>query len=130
VLARLNQVNGVEYSFTNESGTLIRLSLRPRTDPGRVTAEASRALREQVGDRVGVQLGRREATAALQREEWRNESRVTESWAVGMRAAPDVRTPARRGWLTVLLGCVAVGLWLLWRRHSKASAEREYGLQA
>jgi hypothetical protein len=123
VLARLNEVSGVEGSFANQSGTLIRLSLRPGADPKRVAVEASRVLREQTGDRVGVRLEEGATAAALQREDWRDEGRVAESISAGTPTDParavEPRPPERHGLLIVFFGCAAVGLWLLWRRICK-----------
>jgi hypothetical protein len=138
-LARLNQMSGVAGSFTNASGTLIRLSLQPGADPGHVAALASRVLREQTRDHVGVRLGGGTAATALQTEDWRDAGRVAEGLAAGTRTDPtradptradptrtdptqavEARPSERHGLLAVLLGCVAVGLWLLWRRHRQA----------
>jgi hypothetical protein len=134
-------MNGVEYSFTNESGTLILLSLRPGVDPGRVTVEANRVLREQTGDRVGVRLGGGTAATALQRESWQDAGRVAAGLAAGTRTDPTQTDPTQQDptraveagppgshWLlAVLLGCAAVGLWLLWRRYRKAPEAAETG---
>jgi hypothetical protein len=126
VLARLDQIDGVESSFANESGTLIRLSLRPGADPGKVAGAIRRVLSEQVRDRVPVPLGERAAAAALQREEWRDKSQVTEFPATEMdtsvRRAPAVLA-------VLLLGFAAVGLGLLWWRHQRrlAGEEQEVG---
>ena len=147
MLARLNQVNGVGSSYANESGSLIRVSLRPGADPARVAAEAGRVLREQAGDRVADRLGERATTAALQKEQWRDASQVAENSAPAARAAqtqssatpsgaarpvePAVETtssettsPQRYGLLLLLLACAAVGLWLVWRRHRKVAAQK------
>jgi hypothetical protein len=126
VLARLGQIDGVEESFANETGSLIRLSLRPGADSERVAAAASRVLYEQSGEHVGVRLATGESAAALRGEEWRHESQVAERAAAakqtGAGQAPEVPT-SHGGMLWVfLLACAAVGLWLLWR-HRKASAE-------
>jgi hypothetical protein len=126
VLARLGQIDGVEGSYANESGTLIRLSLRPGADPERVAAEARRILSEQVEDRTAVRLEGGEASAALRREEWRDERRVAESVAAEMRPAEvqasEGGTP-RGVLLALLLAGIAFVLWLLRRRQRQAAAE-------
>jgi hypothetical protein len=127
VLALLDQIDGVERSFANESGTLIQLSLRPGADPQRAVAAASHVLRQQVEDRIALPLSPTEGAAALQREEWRNENQPTTS-SVAATMAPKVSPPGgqpgprpvRRALLGLLLGCLAVGLWLLWRWHRNA----------
>ena len=125
MLARLGQIDGVEGSYANESGTLIRLSLRPGADPERVAAEARRILSEQVEDRTAVRLDGGEAGAALRREEWRDPRRVAQSLAAETQAA-EVRTSEgntpRGVLLALLLAGIAVVLWLLWR-HRQAAAE-------
>lgn len=114
MLARLDQIDGVESSYANGSGTLIQLALRPGADPGKVAGAAQRVLSEQVEDRVTVQLRGRAAAAALQREEWRDKSQVAELAATEM-ATPGRGAPALLA--VLLVGCTAVCLGLLWRRH-------------
>jgi len=124
VLARLGQIDGVEGSYANESGTLIRLSLRPGADPERVATEARRILSEQVEDRTAVRLDGAAAGAALRREEWRDQRRVAQGLAAETQAA-EVRTSEgnrlRGVLLALLLAGIAVVLWLL-RRHRQAAA--------
>jgi hypothetical protein len=120
VLARLDQIDGVESSYANESGTLIRLALRPNANLTRVTGAVRRVLSEQVENRVPVQLSRQVAAVALQREEWRDKGQLAEL------AATEMSTTARRApWLlaVLLLGLVAVGLGFLgWRYRRKSTA--------
>jgi hypothetical protein len=134
VLARLNQLTGVEASFTNASGTLIRLSLQPGADPGRVAVEASRALRAQTRDYAGVRLGGGTAATALRAEDWQDAGQVAKGLTAGTRTDPTQTDPLQAaeagpqecpGLLAVLLACAAVGLWLLWRRYRKAPAAGE-----
>jgi len=118
VLARLDQIDGVESSYANESGTLIRLALRPNANLTRVTGAVRRVLSEQVEDRVTMQLSGQVAAVALQRQEWRDKTKVAEL------AATEMGTSARRApWLlaVLLLGWVAVGLGLLWWRYRRKS---------
>jgi hypothetical protein len=111
VLARLDQIDGVESSYANGSATMIRLSLRPGADPGKVARAVQRVLSEQVEDRVSVQLGGGVAAVALRREEWRDKSQVAEFAATETGTFPR-RAPGLLAML--LLGCAAVGLSLIW----------------
>jgi hypothetical protein len=130
VLARLDQTGGVQSSYTNESGTLIWLSLRPGADPAEATAAVGRALREEVGDRVPVRLEGRAAAAALREQPWRDKSWLTPQERRDkdqVPADPATATPTPGDGVSVLLvvlllGCAAVGLGLLWRRHRKRRA--------
>ena len=119
MLARLSQVNGVQSSSINESGTLIRLTLHPGADPERVAAEASRVVREQVQDRIADRVGGGDAATAVQQEEWLDERRVAARNAAGI-AAPQVRQ-SRGVWWGVLLVFMVISLWLLWRRYRGAA---------
>jgi hypothetical protein len=119
VLAYTDQIDGVGSSFANESGTMIRLTLRPGADPRKVAGAVRRVLREQTEDLVPVPLGDGAAAAALQREEWRDKSQIAELAA--METGTDVhRTP--RMLVALFLGWVAVGLGLLWWRHRRRLA--------
>jgi hypothetical protein len=114
VLAYMDRIDGVAYSSVNESGTLIRLSLRPGADPRRVAGAVRRVLREQTKDLVPVQLAGAATAAALQREQWRDKSQLTQLAA----SATDTevrRTPMLL--VALFLAWVAVGLGLLWWRH-------------
>jgi hypothetical protein len=122
VLARLDQIGGVDCSFANGSGTLIRLSLRPGADPAKVTGTVRRVLSEQLSDRVPVPLGGRVAAAALQREVWRDKSQFAESAATEMGTSVR-RAPALPA--ALLLVCAAVGLGLLWWQHRRRLAAED-----
>jgi hypothetical protein len=116
VLARLDQIEGVESSSANESTTLIRLSLRPGVDSRKVAEKVQRVLSQQIGDRVAVQLSGRATTAALQREEWRDKTRIVELAAAEMN-------PSEQGapWLlaVLLLAWAAIGLGLLYWQYRR-----------
>jgi hypothetical protein len=121
VLTSLNQLPGVGDSYTNESGTLIRLTILPGTDPGRAAAAASRVLRAHTGDRIAVLLKGRAAAGALRAEDWRGERQL----AAGLAAAtptdathmPEGSGRGGHGLLLVILASAAVVYWLLWRRR-------------
>jgi hypothetical protein len=126
VLARLGQIDGVESSFANQSGTLVRTSLRPGADPAKVAREVQLVLSEEAGNRdttrsnAGVPpLGERSANTALREEKWRDSTEVARQAAAGETPgdAPVSRWP---GWLLALLVCVALGLALLWLRRGLA----------
>jgi hypothetical protein len=127
VLARLNQIDGVDSIFINEPDTLIRVSLRPDADPEKVAREVQRTLREQAGDPVTVRLGGEAAASALQGEKWHRKSQVAESAATEIPAAAG-RAPAVP--VALLLACIAVVLGLLWwwhRRSQAVSSPRQLG---
>ncbi len=129
MLARLNQIDGVQSSSANESGTLIRLSLRPGADPKRVTAGARRVLSKQVEDRVPVPLGGKEATAALQTEKWRDKTWVAASIESTTTAMPTSAHRASAALPALLLGCIAIGLGLFWWWHRRRLASQEKGAE-
>jgi hypothetical protein len=115
VLARLDQLDGVECSFVNESGTLIRLSLRPEADPAKVAEGVRRILRQAGEDgvpgppgREASPLGEAAAAAALLEEQWRDRTQE-----VAALAATDPLTSVRLA-LALLLVCVVVALRFLW----------------
>jgi hypothetical protein len=114
VLARLDQIDGVKRSYTNRSGTLIRLSATPGTDPEAVAARAEAILTQEEEDRIAVRLSREAADEALAREEWRDRARVAELSAIELRTL--LRLPVL---LALGAGLLLAGLWLLWRRHRR-----------
>jgi hypothetical protein len=122
LLARLDQINGVESSFANGSGTLIRLSLRPGANPESIAREVRRVLTEQVEDRTPVQLGPKAIATALQQEEWRDKTQVAEL------ARTERETSAYLGpaiWGAVLLSCTALGLGFVWWRYCRRLLREE-----
>ena len=68
VLTRLNKIGGVEKSFTNRTGTLLRISVAPSADRDKVAA----AVREDLSkdNRKPVLLARDESEQALAKEKW------------------------------------------------------------
>jgi hypothetical protein len=69
VLARLNKIDGVEKSFSNWPGTLLRISVAPSADRDKDAA----AVREDLtkDNRKPVLLTGAELKQALEKEEWR-----------------------------------------------------------
>ena len=130
MLAQLSQISGVQGTFANGSGTLVQLALAPGADPGRVILEASRSLQAQVGDRVAVPLGAKDAAAALRTEEWQDENTLAKSAGAkgsggegsGVPATETLPAASRSGrgvWLALLLVLgVAAALGLVWRRRA------------
>jgi hypothetical protein len=110
VLTRLDQIDGVECSFGNESGTLILVSLRPGAESEKVAKEVRRVLTEKIEDHVPVRLGGGAAATALQQEQWQDRGQIAAS------AATKKQTPVRRGpgLLALILVLAAIGLGLLW----------------
>jgi len=119
VLARLDHIEGVERSFANRSGNLVRLSLRPGADPDKVAGDATQILSGQAKDRVPVRLSAAELSEVLQKEEWRDEGRVRELSAI------ERRTLIARALLPLGLGAAAVGCGVFWWRRRKLRAANE-----
>ena len=118
MLARLDQIDGITGSFVNESGTLIRLSLRPGADAGKIANAVQRVFSTQVADRVPVQLGPRVAGTILRREIWQSQSQVAEL-AVTETGSSLGHAPA------LLLLCTVIGIGLLcWRCCRKRETGR------
>jgi hypothetical protein len=112
VLARLDEIDGVERSYANRAGTLLRLSVAASADPDRVTGEALRALGNR---RNPTRLADDERDQALGQEEWRGADRIDELSAI------EFRTLALRGSLWLVGGlAVVVVVVLLVRRLRRA----------
>jgi hypothetical protein len=122
VLARLDQINGIASSFVNESGTLIRLSLRPGADAGKIARVVQHVVSAHVADRVPVQLGSRVAATMLQREIWQDQSQTAELAATEMRGSVLGAPGLLAG---VLLACVLIGIGLVcWRYRTRSQSGR------
>jgi hypothetical protein len=119
----MEQVTGVEVSYANqrgsadESGDLIRLTLRPGADPEKVVRGVQRILNEEFGDRVAAPLTGAKAAEALQGQEWQDKTRGVEFAQSQSRAEARRRSALLLALL--LVGCAAVGLGLLWRRRRR-----------
>jgi hypothetical protein len=117
VLARLNQIDGVENSSAslgNQEGALVRVSVRPGADPAKVAAEVQRVLSEAVQDRSSVQLSSQAAAAALRQKEWLDPGRLAEVAATGSGTSEGRGSSL----LAVLLvaGLVVALALVAWRR--------------
>jgi hypothetical protein len=116
VLARLNQIDGVESTnaiLGIEGGALVRVNLRPGADPAKVAKQVQRDLREQVPERTLEPVGAQTATAALQRNEWLDSGRLADIAAREM--GPSERRTSIL--LALVFVVISVGLYLLGRRY-------------
>jgi hypothetical protein len=116
VLTSLNQIYGVDHSYADSSGTFIRLTLRPGSDPEKVITEARRVVEEQVEDRTTVPLYGQGATQAL-RQQWKYEGQPAQPAADEARPT-EVHASGHLGLAVLLLALMAVvfGLLVCWRR--------------
>jgi hypothetical protein len=128
VLARLDQIDGVERSSANRTGTLIRISVAPAADPGPVAGQVLEVLADE--GRGTRRLGGSELDQALEREEWRDAGRVRElsqiefctlalrplPWLAGLLAVLGVITLLKRSLLQPLhaaSACLVIVLGVL-----------------
>ena len=116
MLARLDRIEGVERSYTDGTGTLLRLSVAASADPDKVASEAVGVLGEE---RTPSRLAGKEFDETLAQAEWRDAGRVRELSAI------EYRTLAVRRllWLGAALAvgcCVVFGGWRLWRAFQAA----------
>jgi hypothetical protein len=131
VLTRLNQIDGVESSSANESGSLVRLCLRPGADSAKVAAQVRRILDEETREHVPVPpgegtapLGGQSAVEALQKEQWRDSAQIAQQTAAE-KPAPGRRRPLLL--LALLLVGAIAGLTLLWWCiHRRAEPSRPH----
>jgi hypothetical protein len=117
VLARLNAIDGVESSSAsvgNPEGSLVRVSLRPGANPGKIAAEVQRVLREAVRERSPVALPHPAATAALQQKEWLDPKQLADLADTELSTSEDRAAV----WIVALfLGALMVVLGLFGWRH-------------
>jgi hypothetical protein len=121
VLARLNQIGGVQGtsgSIGHEGGALVQVSVRPGADADRVAAEVRRVLADAVRDRSPVQLGGREAAAALRQKEWLDPGRLAEV-AANDPGTTEGRGPALLAALLAAVLALALGLLALRRLRQR-----------
>ena len=115
MLARLGGVDGVERSYVNRAGTLLRLAVAPGADPDAVAASATQALGDEAGGLTAERLPGPAAAAALAGEEWRDRGRVAELSALEWRSRA---LPPLLALGTAMLA-LGLGLWL-WRRRRRS----------
>ena len=128
MLARLDQIDGVQSSFLNESGDLMWLSLRPGANPRTIAGSVRRILSEEVEDRVPVWFSGRAVDAALQREQWQDKNQVADSPASAATVSvTSVPRTSGAPW-SLLLGGAALLLGLLgWYRSRRAEKAKAVG---
>jgi hypothetical protein len=80
VLERLDETEGVEASFANYTGTMIRISVKTGADRSRVAERVRKALTDDDGKPVA--LAGDEFKRALEREQWRDVRRIGELSAI------------------------------------------------
>lgn len=82
-LAALDKLEGVERSFANRTGTMVRVTVAAAADREKVAGEVSKLL---AGNKRGpVRLGGDELERALDKEEWRETKRIAELSAIEFR---------------------------------------------
>jgi hypothetical protein len=123
VLARLDRIEGVERSYTDGTGTLLRLSVAASADPDEVASEALVVLG---AERAPSRLAGKELDEALARAEWRDAGRVRELSAIEGRTLA-VRRALWLGAALAAVCCVVFGGRRVW---SAIRAARLKGGQA
>jgi hypothetical protein len=83
VLARLDKIPNVEQSFTNYSGTMIRVTVAPAAEKDKVAKEILKVLTDE--ERKPVRLLGDDFEQALRKEEWRESKRVAELSVIEVR---------------------------------------------
>lgn len=82
-LARIDKLKGVERSFANRTGTMVRVSVADAADREKVAGEVSKFLTDN--KRAPVQLAGDELQRAIDKEEWRETNRISELSAFEFR---------------------------------------------
>jgi hypothetical protein len=122
VLSQLNDIDGVDGSFVNESGSMVGVNLKPGADRDRVVREAQTILREKVSESDRLPPGEESpplsggaAEDKFQSEQW------TDSNHVAQRAVEQRRAEARRIWiwLLALMVTLSAGIWFTWRHRQR-----------
>ena len=116
MLARLDRIDGVERSYADGTGTLLRLSVAASADPDKVASEAVGVLGEE---RTPSRLAGKELDEALAQTEWRDASRVRELSAIEFRTLVGRRLL----WLGAALAvvcCAGYVIWRVWRASRSA----------
>jgi hypothetical protein len=119
VLTSLNQITGVDRTYADSSGTFIRLTLKPGTDPEKVISEARRVVEEQVEDRTAAPLYGNEAKQAM-RQHWQYTGEAPAPSAGGETQVTDAQTGGYVGLVALLVALflVLLGVLLWWRRDA------------
>jgi hypothetical protein len=107
VLARLDAIRGVNKSFANQSGTMVRVQVVADANLEQIMEDLTGVLQDEAGrspERVPVD----ESMQLLEHEEWRDATRVAELSMI------EFRTLTVRA-VFVLVGIVALGFIIRWR---------------
>jgi hypothetical protein len=123
MLSHLSQAPGVQQSFVNVSGTVLRLDLQPGADPDKVAGEVRRILGQVAEDRTAERLCKEDETDAL-KHEWQDgrraaasEAAEVEPAAANQATATEAPRPTRHWLLALVLASAVVVLGrLTWRR--------------
>lgn len=107
MLARLDKIEGVERSFTNRSGTLIRLTLLPTADQNAVVAHVAKIIDDE-------SLPPLVEPKTVGEQEWRDSSRVSELTEIEWRT---VRLRVGLPLAAFVVAAVAGVVWLVRRRR-------------
>ena len=110
MLVRLDELTEVEQSFSNHTGTLLRIAPAAGIDLPTVTEAVTKVLEAE--SRSPVALSGDSLTAALADEMWRDSSRIGELTSI------EIRTLVLRGlgyYVLPVLFVVSVGI-VCWRR--------------
>jgi hypothetical protein len=138
VLVQLQQIGGVQRTYSNPSGTYVRLDLHPGADPRKVAEQAQHIVRREVDDRTLVPTQGSSASEA-QRHQWQDERQVSQAAAAETRADPADDSPSDGAlaessqlseaisghtWLVALLVAVLAVVigWLFWQRRRVGAA--------
>ena len=116
MLVRLDELADVERSFSNHTGTLLRITPSPNVELTAVTNAVASVLEAEY--RSPVSLSGEELAIVLRDEEWRDASRIGELTSI------EIRMLALRGLAyvaPVLIGLSMAVVW--WRRKRRSRIE-------
>jgi hypothetical protein len=83
VLVRLGKIEGVERSYANHTGNMVRLAVAAKDNPAKVAEQALEVLKDE--KRSPVRLTGNDLIEALGKEQWRESERVSELSAIEFR---------------------------------------------
>jgi hypothetical protein len=76
VLAQLDKISGVERSYANRAGNMVRISIAQAANPEKVVEEVARVFTQE--KRNPIRLRDAELKQALEQEQWRTAEQVCE----------------------------------------------------
>ena len=113
MLVRLDELIEVERSFSNHTGTLLRIVPTAGVDLGKVTEAVSNVLEAEYRNPVALSGG--DLPSALSDEQWRDSSRIGELTSI------EIRTLILRGLGYYGLPVIAVlSIGIVWWRRKRA----------